>query len=134
MNNMRQVGVALIFNKTKNKVLIGRRAPTEPYSGFWEFPGGKLEKGETPEEAIQRELMEELNVKSHIKTKFDELTCTYPTGKFKLLIYFTEIDDSTLTLRVHDKLEWVKINEAFNYNLFSSNVKILNKLKKQFEN
>ena len=129
---MRTVSVALIFNKQMNKVLIGRRAPTEPLSGFWEFPGGKLEEGETPQEALKRELVEELNVKSNIKDFFNEKIFTYPTGTFKLLTYFTEIDDSTMELRVHDKLEWVPLKKVYDFKMFPSNISILDKLCKHF--
>ena len=129
---MKSVGVALIFDKSSNKVLIGRRAPTEPFAGYWEFPGGKLEQGETPEEAIQRELMEELNVECSVHNKFDETIYTYSTGKFKLLTYFTTIDESTIEKRVHDELKWVSIKDAHTYNMFPSNIIILDKLKEHF--
>ena len=55
--------VAAIIIKD-NKILIGRRASFESLPGWWEFPGGKPEKGESNEEAIRRELMEELGVKT----------------------------------------------------------------------
>ena len=129
---MISVAVSIIYNKVNKKVLIGRRALTEPHSGYWEFPGGKLEKGETPQEALERELMEELNVKSIIKDSFCEELITYKDKTYQLLTYFTEIDDSTLELRVHDDLKWVTIKEAYNFHMFPSNVKILDKLCKHF--
>lgn len=121
---MKFVAVALIFKD--NKVLIGRRAPTEPFAGYWEFPGGKIEAGETPQQALQRELMEELNVSSRIHDFFTEYT--YPNGKFKLLTYFTTIDDSTIVNKVHDDLKWVTLTEAYKYNMFESNIEILKEL------
>ena len=129
---MKSVGVALIFNK-QNKILIGKRAKTEPLSGFWEFPGGKLEKGETPQEALKRELMEELNVNSTIKDFFNESIYKHSTGTFKLLTYFTEIDDSTLEMRVHEQLEWVTLKESRNYKMFESNLSIVDELEKYFQ-
>ena len=129
---MRTVSVALIFNKQMDKVLIGRRALTEPHSGFWEFPGGKLEEGETPQEALIRELDEELNVKSTIKDFFNETIYKHTTGTFKLLTYFTEIDDSTMEMRVHDQLEWVTLKEAYKFKMFESNISIINELCKYF--
>ena len=130
---MTRVAVALILNKEKNKILIGRRAPTEPHSGFWEFPGGKLEKGETVQVALERELMEELNVKSIIGKYFNNYTGTYSTGSFTLFTHFTEIDESTLEMRVHDDLKWVPFKEAYNFNLFPTNVVILDELCKYFK-
>ena len=129
---MISVAVSVIYDEDKKKFLIGRRAPTEPHSGYWEFPGGKLEIGETPEEALERELMEELNVKSIIRMKFDEHICKYGEKTYKLLTYFTEIDDSTLEKRVHDKIEWVTLKEAYKYNMFPSNIKLLDKLCEYF--
>ena len=129
---MISVAVSVIYCEERKKFLIGRRAPTEPHSGYWEFPGGKLEKGETPEEALKRELMEELNVKSIVRMKFDEQVSKYGEKTYKLLTYFTEINDSTLELRVHDKIEWVSLKEAYKYNMFPSNIKLLDKLCKYF--
>jgi len=129
---MKRVGVALISDRLTKKILIGKRASSEPYAGFWEFPGGKLEKGETPQQAIQRELMEELNVKSTVLDKFCEIPWSYPNGLFNLLIYHTEIDISTLKLTVHDKIEWVSVENAFKYNMLPSNMLVLSKLKTFF--
>ena len=125
---MKRVAVALIFNK-QNKILIGRRAKTEPLAGFWEFPGGKIESGETPQEALKRELKEELNVESEINEHF--IDYTYPNGKFKLMTYYTKIDESTIEKRVHDDLRWVSVADALKVdNMFESNVIILNQLLK----
>ena len=57
---MKQVAAAIIFNK--GKILVTRRAPGENLAGYWEFPGGKLEGSETPQECILRELREELGL------------------------------------------------------------------------
>lgn len=59
MNRIKVVAGVIIKN---NKVLITRRAPKENFGGGWEFPGGKIEANETPEECLARELKEELNV------------------------------------------------------------------------
>jgi len=128
---MRSVGVALIFNK-ENQILVGRRASNVPFTGSWEFPGGKLEEGETPEEALERELMEELNVKSTVKDFFSEIIYTYPSGKFKLLTYFTDIDSSTLELRVHDKIKFVDLTDLHKYKLLPSGMLMVKELLAHF--
>jgi len=124
---MIKVGVAVILKN--KKVLIGKRSCNVPFTGLWEFPGGKLEENETPEEAIQRELMEELNVKSVVKKKLLELLWEHKDKTYNLLIYYTDIDDSTLKLNVHDEIKYVTIDEAYNYDLLKSNYKILDSLK-----
>lgn len=57
-----QVATGVIFNK-KGQVLVGKRAAHKPLSGYWEFPGGKLEPGESVDDAFFREIMEEANIK-----------------------------------------------------------------------
>ena len=71
---------------------------------------------------------EELNVTSVIKDFFNENTFTYSTGTFKLLTYFTEIDDSTMELRVHEKFDWDSIKAAYEFKMFPSNIHILDQL------
>ena len=122
-----KVGVAIISKN--NKILIGKRSSNVPFTGLWEFPGGKLEKNETPQQAIERELKEELNVESIVKEKFLELLWEYKNKTYNLLIYHTKINDSTLELNVHDEIKYVTIDEAYNYDLLKSNYKILDKLK-----
>ena len=61
------VSIALINNE--NKILLSKRPEKKHLSGFWEFPGGKVEDGETPEKALIREVKEELNIDINKKTK-----------------------------------------------------------------
>lgn len=57
--------MGIILN-SERKILIARRPPEKSFGGLWEFPGGKIEEGENPEEALQRELKEELNVEVEV--------------------------------------------------------------------
>ena len=60
MGSMTRVVMGLLFNDS-GRILIARRNPSKRYGGLWEFPGGKIEAGETIEEALEREIMEELD-------------------------------------------------------------------------
>lgn len=122
-----KVGVGIILKK--NKVLIAKRSKNVPFVGFWEFPGGKIEKNETSENGLHRELMEELNVKSIIKEKFEDFIFQYNDKKYRLECFITEIDDSTLKLSVHDEIKWINIEDGNKYKLLKSNYFILDKLK-----
>ena len=62
---MIKVSMGIILN-SERKILIARRPPEKSFGGLWEFPGGKIEEGESPEEALQRELKEELNIEVEI--------------------------------------------------------------------
>ena len=122
---MKEVTAALIiFNK---KILIARRASNVPYSGFYEFPGGKIEKNETPKEALYREIEEELGVKSEIGNFFHEIVWK---EKFLLKCYFTKIEDiSKMELRVHDDFQWVNLKNYTQYKLLPADIEIMKMLK-----
>lgn len=117
----------IIFNK---KILIARRATNVPYSGFYEFPGGKIEKNETPKEALYREIEEELGVKSEIGDFFHEIVWE---DKFLLKCYFTKINEKDIPkmeLRVHDDFQWVNLKNYTQYKLLPADIEIMKLLKK----
>lgn len=121
-----EVGVAIVIRE--NKVLLGKRSNNVPFTGFWEFPGGKLEKNETPQEAIVRELKEELNVESNVNHLLFEYKIKINEKFYKLHCYYTDIDDNKLELRVHDEIEWVSLEKADSYKLLKTNYKILKRI------
>lgn len=85
---MQTVVAGLIWRE--GKVLIAQRRPSDPHPLKWEFPGGKLEDGETPERALVRELEEELNIRAEIGPEFARYEYTYE-GKASILLVFFEI-------------------------------------------
>jgi len=123
---MQDVTAAIIYNN--GKILITRRAPGEKHAGWWEFPGGKIEAGETPEMCLQRELMEELAVDTVIFEQLAESIFEYQTGAIRLLAYRVEIITGELTLRVHDHLEWAEPSELAGFNLLPADRPIAEKL------
>ncbi len=70
--------VAAVIRNHDHEVLITKRPPNGHLAGLWEFPGGKIEAGETPEQALQRELLEELGVRTETKKLMWQETFTYP--------------------------------------------------------
>lgn len=125
--NLIEVGVAIIMKD--NKLFIGKRSSNVPFTGLWEFPGGKLEENETPQECIKRELKEELNVESVVKDLLHVYILEVYGKLYKLHCYFTDIDETNLKLNVHDETKWVEIEKCHTFPLLKSNYKILDKLK-----
>lgn len=77
------VAVGVII-RPDGKILLSTRPSGKPYSGYWEFPGGKLEKGETVEQALRRELVEELGIRIENTTIWRVTEHTYPHASVRL--------------------------------------------------
>ena len=123
---MKLVAAAII--QKNGRILIARRGADEPLAGKWEFPGGKIEPGESPEECLVRELKEELDLTVVVGGFFAENTYIYSTGTFRLLTYFAESDSYNMRLRAHDDIAWVEPSRLSEYDFFPADRPIIEKL------
>lgn len=94
----------------------------------FEFPGGKIEEGETKEEALHRELLEELNLSTKIKSSFLTVVYQYPDFELTMHSYICEVDTQNLTLREHIDQKWLKIDELNSLDWAAADVPIVDKL------
>jgi 8-oxo-dGTP diphosphatase len=122
--------VAAAIIRRNGLVLLARRSPEENLGGFWEFPGGKVENGETPEECLARELYEELGILTRIGEKFAESLHQYDHGNFRILAYLVDCIGGNPRPNVHDRLEWVEIDDIAGYQLLPADIPILVSLQK----
>ena len=102
---MKEVTAAIIISD--NKVLIAERAPGQNLAGKWEFPGGKIEPGETPQECLKREIREELEVDIDVMDLFGESIYAYQSGTIKLIAFWCQWISGDFKLSVHSRIEWV---------------------------
>lgn len=129
---MKIVGTAIIVDE-EGKILIGQRPEGKALPGLWEFPGGKLEEGETIEQCIIREIYEELNVKCLVGDFLLTVSKEYEHGDFQLMVYLAKIVDAeNLKANVHQKLLWVTPKEMDNYEFPPADVEIISYLQKKF--
>tara|TARA_R110002049_G_scaffold172112_1_gene338928 strand:+ start:275 stop:670 length:396 start_codon:yes stop_codon:yes gene_type:complete len=110
----------LCVQRPKNKLLY--------ISEKFEFPGGKIEEGETKEEALQRELLEELNISTKIKSLFLTVVHEYPDFELTMHGFICEVDSKKLTLHEHIDQKWLKINELSSLDWAAADIPIVNKL------
>lgn len=99
------------------RVLIARRKKGDRCEGRWEFPGGKVEPGETPEGSLKRELREELGIDVAVGEQV--CACPFRAGEapMELLVYRTRIMGGKVVCRDHDEVRWVEPRELGRYDL-----------------
>ena len=99
------------------------------WKDYWEFPGGKMEPGETPEEALKREIEEELDTEIAVHEKL--ITVEYDYPKFHLLMdcYLSEVIEGSLVLKEHEAARWLKGNELDSIQWLPADKDVLEKIK-----
>jgi 8-oxo-dGTP diphosphatase len=114
------------------KILMGRRLANDgSYGGYWEFPGGKIEPGETEVEALKREFQEELGAEVVSAEFFKKIVWDYPQKTVELNFYFIELNTlklENLRLNSHTELKWVTKDEALSKPLLPANVELVKSL------
>ena len=120
MKHLEVVAAAII---QEGRLLAAQRGYGR-YKDFWEFPGGKREEGETLEACLQRELFEELGIVAACGAVLMESVFEYEHGVFELIAVETEILKGAVRLTVHDKAEWVPVQELLRYQLLPADVPI----------
>ncbi len=123
---MQIVTAALLYND--GKYLLCQRPATDKLSLKWEFPGGKLEDGETPEQCLIREVREELCVDIAIVSHFHDTLYQYGTGKILLKFYLACITGGVMEWNVHHDVRWVEAERILAYDLLPADIEVVEKL------
>ncbi len=127
----KKICVVAAIIKQENKYLIAQRSEKGSLGNKWEFPGGKIEENETKEEALIREVQEELNIEIKIKKEIGITEYKYPFAIINISFMDCEMlsQKSKIKLNVHKKLEWVSKKEFKTYDLADSDLEIIKILK-----
>ena len=116
---LRFVAAALIVRG--GQVLIGQRRPDQPMALLWEFPGGKIEQGESPEQALVRELDEELGIRAIIGPRVTRVRHNYRHGGAVDLQFFAVHEFSgELQNRIYHEVRWVRLEELPSYEFLAA--------------
>jgi 8-oxo-dGTP diphosphatase len=124
---MQTVTAAILARQ--GKILIARRRASSHLANKWEFPGGKVEGGETPEACLARELKEELDIEAGIGAFLGESVYHYPHGSIRLLAYRAYWDGGKIDANVHDEIRWVSLAELDCYEFAPADVPFVQRLK-----
>ena len=116
----------------EGKVFCCQRSLEKSLPGKWEFPGGKIEEDETPREALERELVEELRIKVAVaKTYFEQTSYEYNFGQVNLTTFLCTLTNGTPQLTEHTAIQWLKPSELASLKWAPADIPAVEKLMRQ---
>ena len=122
--------VASIIHDDEDRIFSTQRGYGE-WKDWWEFPGGKMEQGETPEMALKREIREELSAEISVETYFCTVEYDYPLFHLIMHCYLCSLMENTIHLNEHKAAKWLTKDEWDNVNWLPADKQIIEKLKSQ---
>lgn len=128
MASLTKVAVVVGIIKRGDRFLIAERPLGKPYSGYWEFPGGKIEPGEAPLAALKRELDEEIGITVTAATHWKSIDHTYPDKTVHLSLWWVDAYQGEPHPKENQRLHFANISEMRSLRLLEGNVGILDVL------
>jgi 8-oxo-dGTP diphosphatase len=127
MNMIIRVTAAILIHD--NRILIAQRGDKDTLAGKWEFPGGKIEDNETPQQCLIREMNEEFGINVAIKGFFAENTYKYEKETIQLLAYHAVWKDGNFSLNAHAAIKWALLNELQKFEFAPADKPFVEKLQ-----
>ena len=127
---MKTVRVVASAIRKDNKIFATQRGYGEFKDG-WEFPGGKIEEGETPEQALTREIKEELDTEIQVGKLIDTIEYDYPKFHLSMDCFWCEIMQGGLELKEHEAARWLSKEELYSVDWLPADVGVVEKIKKE---
>ena len=127
---MKTVRVAAAIIHDKGRIFATQRG----YGAFkdgWEFPGGKIEPGETPEEAVIREIREELDTQIEVEARFDVVEYDYPDFHLTMDCFLCRVISGDLTLKEHEAARWLTKETLDQVNWLPADLDLIRKLREE---
>ncbi|SFG59672.1 (deoxy)nucleoside triphosphate pyrophosphohydrolase [Oribacterium sp. WCC10] len=125
---MRIVRVVAAVIVSEGKVFATQRGYGEFKDG-WEFPGGKIETGETPEAALAREIKEELDTEINVEDFIETIEYDYPTFHLSMDCFLCSIKKGKLTLKEHEAAKWLDLQTIDSVEWLPADVTLIDKIK-----
>lgn len=132
MKTIRVVAAVIrAVNEKGQTVIFATQRGYGDLKGGWEFPGGKIEDGETPQEALIREIQEELGIDISVGELIDTIEYDYPTFHLSMDCFWTKIVSGDLILREHAAAKWLTKGGLDSVEWLSADITLIDKLKNE---
>ena len=115
-------------NKNGEDIIFATQRGYGEFKDGWEFPGGKIEEGETPQEALRREIMEELDTEISVGELIDTIEYDYPTFHLSMYCFWCEVIKGNLVLKEAEDAKWLKKNELDKVDWLPADVELIGKI------
>ena len=124
-----QVVAAIIC---KDREIFATQRGYGVYKDWWEFPGGKIETGETPEQALAREIREELAVEITVGDRLTEVEYDYPEFHLSMACYWCSVEKGHLTLLEHEAARWLSLHDLRQVKWLPADIQVLEAIENYF--
>lgn len=118
-------------NENKEPIIFATQRGYGDFKGGWEFPGGKIEEGETPEQALKREIMEELDTEISVGELIDTIEYDYPQFHLSMDCFWCEIVSGNLVLKEHESARWLTKKQLNDVKWLPADVTLIEKIGKE---
>lgn len=129
---MKTIKVVAAVIKSNDMIFATQRGYGE-FKGGWEFPGGKIEKGETPQEALKREIYEELDTEITVGELIDTIEYDYPQFHLSMDCFWCEVVSGELILKEHEAAKWLSKEQLYSVDWLPADISIIEKISMQVQ-
>ena len=129
-NDMKTIKVVAAVIRDGDKIFATQRGYGD-FKGGWEFPGGKIEEGETPQEALKREIMEELDTEIEVGELIDTIEYDYPEFHLSMGCYWCSVVSGNLVLKEHEAARWLTKDKLISVEWLPADIRLIDIIQKE---
>ena len=132
MENRKTIKVVAAIIREGDRIFATQRGYGD-FKGGWEFPGGKIEEGETPQEALVREIKEELEIEIEVGELIDTIEYDYPTFHLSMDCFWAELVSGDVVLKEHEAAKWLTKETLDSVEWLPADITLIEQIKKSIK-